>query len=159
MLVEKKSAERLREWRGRAGDKAALGVIALAVLLCEIFIFNYKYWESCLYQPVENAPCSLYGLNAVDNRYEIREQEAVLEFSDIHRRVAYLSLSLEEGQQAELQVAVVDEANASYLWAPARTVRGDVGPSQHLRLHFGDDVQRLRVVVRGLQGAALPGTQ
>lgn len=155
MLVEKKSAERLREWRGRAGDKAALGVIALAVLLCEIFIFNYKYWESRLYQPVENAPCSLYGLNAVDNRYEIREQEAVLEFSDIHRRVAYLSLSLEEGQQAELQVAVVDEANASYLWAPARTVRGDVGPSQHLRLHFGDDVQRLRVVVRGLQGSSI----
>ena len=155
MLVEKESAERLRKWRGGVGDKAALAAIVLAVLLCEIFLFNYKYWESRLCEPVENATCGLYGLDVVENRYEIREQEAVLEFSDIRRSVTYLSLSLEAGQQAELLVAVVDEANASYLWAPTRIVRGDVSPSQHLRLHFGDDVQRLRVVIRGLQGDSI----
>ena len=78
MLVEKESAERLRKWRGGAGDKAALAAIALAVLLCEIFLFNYKYWESRLCEPVENATCGLYGLDVVENRYEIRELEPVL---------------------------------------------------------------------------------
>lgn len=149
MLVEKEKALR----PGREG--IVLSAIVLAVLLCEIFLFNYKHWESLFYAPVENGACSLYGLEAVGNRYEITEEEAVVEFSGIHRPVAYLSLALEEGQQAEVAVGAVDEANASYLWTPVRVVRGDVAASQYLRLHFGRDIQRLRVVIRGLRGGSI----
>lgn len=149
MLVEKEKALR----PGREGG--ALAAIVLAVLLCEIFLFNYKHWESLLYAPVEDAACSLYGLEAVGDHYEIAEEEAVVEFSGIHRPVAYLSLALEEGQQAEVAVGAVDEANASYLWTPVRVVRGDLAASQYLRLHFGRDVQKLRVVIRGLRGDSI----
>ncbi len=128
MLVEKEKALR----PGREGG--VLAAIVLAVLLCEIFLFNYKHWESLVYAPVEDAVCSLYGLEAVGDRYEIAEEEAVVEFSGIHRPVAYLSLALEEGQQAEVVVGAVDEANASYLWTPVRVVRGDLAASQYLRL-------------------------
>ena len=156
MLVEKEGEERrIGRGGGRAGDGLALAVIALAALLCEIFLFNYKHWESCLYEPVENVTCSLQGLDTVEGRYVIGGEEAVIEFSDIPGQAAYLSLVLEDGQQAEIGVAAMDEANASYLQAPARTVRGDVERSQYLRLHFGDDVQRLRVVIRGLQGSSI----
>ena len=149
MLVEKEKALR-PGWEG-----GALAAIVLAVLLCELFLFNYKHWESLLYAPVEDAACSLYGLEAVGDRYEIAEEEAVVEFSGIHRPVAYLSLALEEGQQAEVVVGAVDEANASYLWTPVRVVRGDLAASQYLRLHFGRDVQKLRVVIRGLRGGSI----
>ena len=149
MLVEKEKALR-PGWEG-----GALAAIVLAVLLCELFLFNYKHWESLVYAPVEDAACSLYGLEAVGDRYEIAEEEAVVEFSGIHRPVAYLSLALEEGQQAEVVVGAVDEANASYLWTPVRVVRGDLAASQYLRLHFGRDVQKLRVVIRGLRGGSI----
>ncbi|MCI9072219.1 MAG: hypothetical protein HFH80_05325 [Lachnospiraceae bacterium] len=149
MLVEKEKALR----PGREG--AVLAGIVLALLFCEIFLFNYKHWESLFYEPVEDAVCSLCGLEVVGDRYEIVEEEVVVEFSGIHRPVAYLSLNLEEGQQAEVTVGAVDEANASYLWTPVRAVRGDVAASQHLRLHFGRDIQRLRVVIRGLGGGSI----
>ncbi|MDE7223278.1 MAG: hypothetical protein K2O34_05805, partial [Acetatifactor sp.] len=52
-------------------------------------------------------------------------------------------------------VAAVYEANSGYIWTPALTVRGDVLRSQYLRLHFSGDVQRLRVTIRGMQGASV----
>lgn len=121
------------------------------MLLCEIFLFNYKHWESLLYTPVEDVTRSLYGLDAEEGYYVVTGEEAVIEFSGMRGTAAFLSFSLEAGQQALLAVAAVDEANVAYLWAPSRTVRGDVGPSQHLRLHFGNDVRRLRILIRGLQ--------
>lgn len=133
----------------------ALGSIALIVLLCEVFLFNYRHWESLQYTPVENAVRSLYGLDIEGDSYVVSGEEAVIEFSGLRGPAAFLSFSPAAGQQAELAVAAVDEANAAYLWAPSRTVRGDVGPGQHLRLHFGSDVRRLRVVIRGLQGGRI----
>lgn len=127
----------------------------MLLLLCEVFLFNYKHWESLLYTPVENATRSLYGLDVLEDCYVISGEEAVIEFSGIRGPAAFLSFSPEAGQQAILSVAAVDEANAVWLWAPSRTVRGDVGPSQHLRLHFGKDVRALRVVIQGLQGARI----
>lgn len=132
-----------------------LTVICLAALLCEIFVMNYKHWESCLYKPVEGAVCSFYGLTAADGGYEIHDEEAVIEFAEIHEPVAYLAFLLEPGQQAEIVVAAVDEANSSYLYAPARIVRGDVKRSQYLRLHFSGDVQKLKVIIRGMQGESI----
>ena len=156
MLVEKKKADKLREYFHRAGIGAVLAGICLATLLCEIFIFNYKHWDSLLQRPITDAVCSFNGLTAVGDRLEIREAEAVIEFSDIQAPVAYLTFRLEPGQQAELVAAAVDEGNCAYLWAPARTVRGDVPRSQYLRLHFSGDVQRLRVTIRGMQGKSIP---
>lgn len=142
MQVEKKKTGKLTGYFHGAGMRTVLAVICLAALLCEIFVLNYKHWESLLYRPIEDAV----------GRLEINAEEAVIEFLDIHEPVAYLSFCLEPGQQAEIIVAAVDEANSSYLWAPAHTVRGDVPRSQYLRLHFSGDVQRLRVTVRGMQG-------
>lgn len=139
-------------------DKKETGwlmVICLAALLCEIFVMNYKHWESCLYKPVEGAVCSFYGLTAADGGYEIHDEEAVIEYAEIHEPVAYLAFLLEPGQQAEIVVAAVDEANSSYLYAPARIVRGDVKRSQYLRLHFSGDVQKLKVIIRGMQGESI----
>lgn len=151
MLVEKERSERAC----RARDKSAIALICLIVLVCEIFVMNYKHWESLLYRPVEDVACTGYGLEAVDGRYEIHSEEAVVEFSGIHEPVAYLAFLLEPGQRAEITVAAVDEANSSYLYTPSRTVIGDVPRSQYLRLHFSGDVHQLKVIIRGMQGEAL----
>lgn len=157
MLVEKKKTDQLKQQRNRMGRLKMPVVLCLLVLLGEIFILNYKHWESCLYEPVEYAACNLYGLLEVNGRYEITAEEAVIEFSGLHEQVRYLSFCLEpeQEQQAEIVVAAVDEANASYLWAPARIIRGDVPQSQYLKLHFSGDVQKLKVIIRGLQGSSI----
>lgn len=142
MLVDKKETGRL-------------AVICLVALLCEFFVMNYKHWESLLYEPVEGVECSFYGLAAADACYKIRDEEAVIEFAEIHEPVAYLAFLLEPGQQAEIVVAAVDEANSSYLYAPARIIRGDVKRSQYLRLHFSGDVQKLKVIIRGMRGESI----
>lgn len=139
----------------KAGQGRSLAVIALAALLCEIFIMNYKHWGSGFCEPVESAACNVYGMTAAEDRYEIGDREAVVELEGIGRPVSYLAFSLEEGQQAEIAVAAVDEANAAYLWAPVRTVVGDVERSQYLSLHFAGDVQKLKVVIWGMQGESI----
>lgn len=144
MLVEKKK---------KVGT--VLAAICLAALLCEIFVFNYKHWESLTCRSIENTVCSFHGLAADGDCLDIQEAEAVIEFSDLHEPVTYLAFGLEPEQQAEIVVAAVDEANCAYLWAPARTVRGDVLRSQYLRLHFSGDVQRLRVTIKGMQGQSI----
>lgn len=138
-------------------EKRKVALLVLLVLLIESFVMNFKYWESGLYEPVENAVCSLHGLTAVNGRYEITEAEAVMEFSGMDVPAAYLGFVLEPElqQQAEITVAAVDEANASYLYAPSRIVRGDVARSQYLRLHFSGNVQNIRVIIRGLQGSSI----
>ncbi|MCM1117912.1 MAG: hypothetical protein NC543_00910 [bacterium] len=141
MVVEKERSGRAC----RARDKAAIAVICLAVLLCELFVMNYKHWESLLYRPVEGAV----------RHYEVCGEEAVVEFSEIHEPVTYLAFRLEPEQQAEITVAAVDEANSAYLYAPSRVVRGDVPRSQYLRLHFSGDVYQLKVMIRGMRGEAI----
>lgn len=122
--MDKKKTERLRDFLSRGKEGTTLAVIALAGLLCEIFLMNYKYWGSLSCEPVGNIACNLYGMTAADGRYEIKDEEAVVEFTDLGEPVTYLALCLEDGQQAEIAVAAMDEANAAYLWAPPRTVRG-----------------------------------
>lgn len=139
----------------RTGDGAALAVIALTVLLCEIFVMNYKHWGSLFCEPVESTECNLYGITDVDGRYVIVDEEAVIELTEIGEPVTYMAFSLEEEQMAEIMVAAVDEANAAYLCAPARVVRGDVDRSGYLRLHLSGNVSKLKVVIRGMQGESV----
>lgn len=155
MLVEKERSEARTGRTCRVRDKSALVLICLATLLCEIFVLNYKHWESFLHKPVEDVTCDIYGVEAGDGYYEICGEEAVVEISEIHEPVAYLAFLLEPGQQAEITVAAVDEANSSYLYAPSRIVRGDVPRSQYLRLHFSGDVYKLKVFIRGMRGESI----
>ncbi len=158
MVVEKGKANLLRKWRnGMESRKIVPALLCLLIVLIEIFVMNFKYWESGLYEPVEDAVCSLQGLTAVNGRYEITEEETVIEFSGVDVPVAYLGFVLEPElqQQAQITVAAVDDANASYLYAPVRIVRGDVARSQYLRLHFSGNAQNIKVIIRGLQGSSI----
>lgn len=140
---------------GRAGDRAVLAAIVVAALLCEIFVLNYKHWGSMSCRPTEAGGRNLYGMTEADGRYVLTDGEAVIEFTQIGSPVTYLAFSLEGEQMAEIMVAAVDEANAAYLCAPARVVRGDVPRSQYLSLHLSGDVQKLKVVIRGMEGESI----
>lgn len=153
--MEEKKTKRLREILRRGGDRAALAAIVLAALLCEIFLLNYKHWATLACRPVEAAERNLYGMVEREGRYELIDEEAVIEFTGIGRPVSSLAFSLEGEQMAEIMVAAVDEANAAYLCAPERVVRGDVSRGQYLILHLCGDVQKLKVVIRGMEGESI----
>lgn len=106
-------------------------LILLAVFLCELFIFNYKWVSSAFDRPVRAA--------------DIESSEGTVSFSDINEEIKYIRIDPGAGQLANISISAADEANSDGVGAPQYTVLGDVDRSQYIRLHFSGRIKALTV--------------
>lgn len=131
----------------------AAGAVFL-ILLAEIFIFNYRHFESLFHEEITN-----YGLivsdaliRQKDGSYLVGEGEAYLEFTQIDRRLDTLFFDVEpEGREEETYEPVSlnqwarDESHEEYYGIPARQIWHGQKRSQYLTYHFYGLCKSLRL--------------
>lgn len=135
---------------------SALGVLLL-ILLAEVFVFNYRHWES-----LSNEEITDYGLfvsqalvRQGDGAYLVGEGEVYLELTDIDRRLDTLFFDAElEGREEEAYEPVElwqwarDQSHEEYYGIPARQIWHGRERSQYLTYHFYGDCKSLRLSLR-----------
>ncbi|MBP3325124.1 MAG: hypothetical protein J6L77_01720 [Coprococcus sp.] len=140
-------------------DIFAVLLIWVLVLMCEIFLFNYKYWNSLMDKPVDVAESNIQfsGITKTEEGYYVDSNWAMLEMTDINREIKYLYFYLDGDEivSTEIQICAKDEANSGYLTAPSRRVLADVKRSQYIRLHYSGEVSSLMISVSGLEGKTI----
>ncbi len=131
----------------------AAGAVFL-ILLAEIFIFNYRHFESLFHEEITD-----YGLivsdaliRQKDGSYLVGEGEAYLEFTQIERRLDTLFFDVEpEGREEETYEPVSlnqwarDESHEEYYGIPARQIWHGQKRSQYLTYHFYGLCKSLRL--------------
>lgn len=131
----------------------AAGAVFL-ILLSEIFIFNYRHFESLFHEEITD-----YGLivsdaliRQKDGSYLVGEGEAYLEFTQIDRRLDTLFFDVEpEGREEEnyepvsLNQWARDESHEEYYGIPARQIWHGQKRSQYLTYHFYGLCKSLRL--------------
>ena len=128
--------------------------IIIAALLCELFIFNFKWINSAFSDETIVASFSSLDIKKQGSEFLIDDDRAEITIPNVNQKIKYLRISLdkETEQKAEITVSATDEANSSYLAAPARTVFSRVKQSQYIRLHFSGEVGDLKITIRGMNG-------
>lgn len=135
---------------------AVFAVIVVFALICELFVFNFKWVTSMFDKEItvtdENTISGFAQMS--DGGFRINSQTAVIEFKDINQKLKYLRLSPPEdrGVKAHITVSATDEANSNYLSTPERTVMSDIKASQYIRLHFSGEVKDLRITINDMNG-------
>ncbi len=129
------------------------GILALCFLL-EIFVFNFKFFNSAFDKGIDAEPRIVSGARKSGDSIII-DDEAVLSYENLDRELKYLYFNPggDDGNTASLTVSACDEGNSeSPLSAPARTVSTGVERSQYIRLHFSGEVSRLEIRIKNLDG-------
>ncbi len=121
-------------------------LVLAAAVICELFVFNIKFWDSALSKEIDVSPTVVNGATDLgDNRYRIYKRHAYLEYENIDSKIKYVQISPESGYSTTVRFSATDEGNEYPLSVPARTVNTYVKPSQYIKLHFNGKVDMLHI--------------
>lgn len=139
--------------------KRALSVflIVLAVsVLCEIFLFNFKFWNSIGDTPLNVTPTVVNGATRLDeNRYRIYKRNAYIEYENISSKIKYLRIPPETGYDTSVTVWATDDGNEYPYSLPSRTVNTYVPRSQYIRLHLSGEADTLKIELNNTAGTII----
>lgn len=132
-------------------------IVFLAVLFCELFIFNFKWLNSVFDKEITAASAITGAETSGDGTYLITDSTFTIEFHDVNNKIKYLYLRPGENPDNKMEVSVSakDEANENFITAPARTAVSAVEQSQYIRLHFSGTVSSLKITISGMEGKTI----
>lgn len=151
--VEKGFYKRFLNFNGKSTLKKYMFIFCIlivVVLIIEIFVCNYKYFDSMFsneLSKIEDIKI-ISGLEKIsDGKYKNKENNAIIEISDINMPIKYLGLNIvsENEKPVEYAISATDEANKKFLTAPKRKVTNSIQRSHFIRLHFSGDVGKLQI--------------
>lgn len=145
--------------RSENKNKRALAVLAILVcisVICEIFVFNFKFWTSLSSEEINMSPAEINGALHLDgDRYRIYKNDAYLEYNNLDCPIKYVKISPETGFDTSVKFYATDDGNEYPLSAPRRTVNTHVKESQYIRLHFSGNVHTLKIEVGNTSGTII----
>lgn len=135
---------------------AVLLIVVAVAVLCEIFLFNFKFWDSLGSKPLNLTPTTVSGASQLDDtRYRIYKSDAYIEYTDINSELRYVRVSPETGYDTHIRFSATDEGNEYPLSAPLRSINTIVKPSQYIRLHFSGKVDTLKIELNNTSGTII----
>lgn len=137
----------------------ALCIILAFTLICETFIFNYKWLTSAFDKEITDFKIDT-GSGVRENSdggYDFTSETGTLEIKGLNQELNYIRISpgVEEGVVAEVVVSATDESNYSYLSAPRRYIAAEVERSKYLRLHYSGNIENLKLEIKGLEDKSI----
>lgn len=147
-----------RGWKSAGLLFAMLSVLSV---FTEVFVCNFRHFESMDYEASVLEPTSLSGLERTkDGNYRTTLSRAEIEFENIGIPVENLYLNAQaytleetgsgavirdEEPALDVTISYSDEANALYRSARSRTIAADQLESHYIKCSFSGDVDRLKL--------------
>ena len=133
-------------------------LIPFVALLLEVFLFNFRYWESKTFTPIHCDDVIYGGLEHIDgNNYAITNpNEVYLEVLNINQKVknVYLNLMSDDeyvwGWGMKVCVWETDEANSMYVPLPETEIINGIKETHYIRLHLVGNTEKIRVNISNI---------
>lgn len=131
-----------------------MGKALIAALLLEVFLFNFRYWESLKNEEIydysiQTAEGLLYE---EDGSYLVGSGDKYIELSGIDRQLRTLYIDIEilnredtAYQPVTLYLAARDTSHENYYWIPDREIYHEWEKSQYLTYHLYGDCKSLKI--------------
>ena len=147
-------------------------MLALMSVIAEVFVCNFRHFESMDYKETVLTPTSLNGLRQTDEGdYVVTAAWTAMEFENVGIPVEniFLGASLytlkqgetsetvmrEEEPALEATISFADEANALYRSARTRTIAAGQEESSYIKCSFSGEVERLKISFSTEKGQVL----
>ena len=138
--------------------KKAFWIIAvLFVLILEVFIFNYRFWESLTYTeiPIERFGNGSGLKQVAEDTFEvISTEDAYIELDDVNAEVKNIFIDLSETASSNYQnayipvrLAATDEANAIYREFSQVNIVDGITESNYFRLYLSGETEKIKISV------------
>lgn len=125
-------------------------VLIILTIFAELFIFNFKHWESLLFPKITEYQVT-YGSGLTEQSpqlYKITDPaQAYIEFTDVNAHIdnVYLDIDTPGTRVIPVQVSMTDRANSMYYTLPVTEVVRGVEASHYLRMHLSGNSEKLKV--------------
>jgi hypothetical protein len=142
-------------------------IIMIVVLLAELLVFNWRYFEGMGYTPTElTGYTGGSGVSCENGYVHISDKgDKYIEFNDVNAKInnVYLDIAdkrnddpavtAQKGsrdyQRVNLVLSVTDEANMQYMNMPDRYVAEGVERTKYIRLHTAGESTKLKIAFKG----------
>ena len=133
--------------------KMILLKVFLSALVLEVFVFNFRHWESLSFTPITHYQGTIGAGLEVDsygNAVITNVDEAYIEFSNINRCVKNLFLDLtkeneDKSGRVTINIRATDVANKNFFLLPEREVINGIENSKFIRLHLSGESSAIRI--------------
>lgn len=149
-------------------------IILIAVLLMEIFVFNWRFIEGIGYEEksVDTFTCGSAVTFLGNNRIRIENNgDKFVEFAgvdtncdniyvDIKNIMCDNPASIQDGQSRDFQrvpvvLGITDEANSEYRDTPERIIAEGVERTKYIKLHTAGATEKIRIKFNGCENKTL----
>lgn len=134
---------------------------ALLSVILEIFIFNYRHFQSVFYKPVEGVEMHYVGLTDRGNGvYNVTaESDAYIELTFPFQNIKNIHIDMKQEVVSQLYangikitLFATDEGNAYYYEMPSQIIVPDNKASQYLTLHTAGEANKIKILIQDVPG-------
>ncbi len=131
---------------------AVFVIFIIISLLCEVFVFNYKWIDSAGSDEVRAENIQLTGIENDNGRLVFSNDSSTININDVDQKVKYLGFKLEESGKdtgiLKITISAKDEGNSSRaLTAPERVITTSEEDSWYIPLHFSGNIDSMQIKV------------
>lgn len=120
----------------------------LISLFLEIFIFNFRFFESLTFKDKTNLSISSYdGMQKInDNTYKITSSSNYIIIDNIYKKINNLYLDIDSlDNVVEYKIFVKDSGNKIYYRLPSRTITNSIKGSKYVKLNLSGNAHKLKI--------------
>lgn len=140
-------------------------ILFIAIIL-EIFIFNFRYFESLGYKEIilEN-PSHSEGLTKYNDEkyYAVENRDKYIQFDNINCEINNIYIEakrqnynrITDKQKLSITIRATDEANENFYDLPERYVIADVERSHYIKMNLLGKTEKLQIVFNNLKNEEL----
>lgn len=121
-------------------------------LLCEVFVFNYKWVDSAGSDEIDADNIQVTGIENDNGKLVFNNNSSTININNIDQEVKYLGFRLEDSGKdigvLKITISAKDEANtSSSLTVPSRVVTTSEKDSWYIPLHFSGNIESMKISV------------
>lgn len=137
-------------------ERIALGIIVILTVLMELFVFNFRHFESLGNQPLvlENPVVSEDLLPLGDNTYQRVGDVMTMDFSGINRPVKNIYYGVTNASSSAndiyINLSITDGAHKYLYQLPTNRVLGVLEETKYFRLYLYGETPELRLTFSGI---------
>ena len=136
----------------RYGRLSRYGCLLLLCLFLEIFIFNFRHWESLAFEaPVDFTVTYDRSFSEEDGSFTSSGEEMTILLSGMDGEIENLKLDA-EGALFTVRLTVWDEGNSGGKTYPERSYHPDVAEEHYIRLNPAGRVEKIQVALSHADG-------
>lgn len=112
-------------------------IILVISLLLELFVFNFRHYESLSYKET----------NLYTDKYIASTGEDYIEFKDINKKInnIYIDIDNHKDEAINLEIYATDEANQKYFELPEKEIYNGLKQMKYIKINLSGKTDKLKI--------------